>query len=65
MDKWHSGPFISPGCCDLLDDAWRDASVASCLGVGIKEGNAQPGAVRIDPELSYCAGGKLGAILHV
>lgn len=26
LDKWHSGSFISPGCCDLLDDAWRDAS---------------------------------------
>lgn len=26
LDKWCSGPFISPGYCDLLDDAWRDAS---------------------------------------
>lgn len=66
MDKWHSGPFISPGCCNLLDDAWRDASslleLHPVLELGLNRAMHSlgcAGAVRIEPELPYCAGGNL------
>lgn len=70
--NWHSGPFISPGCCDLLDDAWKDASslleMYAVLELGLTRAMHSlgcAGPVRIDPEVPYYVGGKLVAILHI